>query len=118
MTQSFFVPGRWPSLNALMDRGVWRKVKLKAEWANTVTLFLRTFKIKPMGRVFIAYEHARFNWAGDPDNYASAAMKITSDALVKQGILAGDTFATVVGFSHAFRLDKKRPGLMVTLEER
>ena len=49
---------------------------------------------------------------------AAAAMKITSDALVKQGILAGDTFATVVGFSHAFRLDKKRPGLMVTLEER
>lgn len=116
--QSFWLPGRWPSLNAVYDSGIWKKVSIKKAWRESTRLLIRVSRLRPLGRVFIHYEHVRPDWRGDPDNYAAAAAKIVTDALVEEGVLAGDTFRTVMGFSHTFRVDRDKPGVKVTLEER
>jgi hypothetical protein len=116
--QSVWLPGRWPSLNAVFDAGLWQKVKIKKAWQESTRLLIRVARLRPLGRAFLTYEHHRPDWRGDPGNYAAAAQKVVEDALVEEGVLAGDTFRTVVGFTHTFMVDKAKPGIRVTLEER
>jgi hypothetical protein len=116
--QSIWLPGKWPSLNSLLFTKVRDKIRVKAAWQDSTRLLIRVSRLRPLGRVFLHYEHHRPDWRGDPDNFAAAAAKVVTDALVEEGVLAGDTFRTVMGFSHTFMVDKAKPGIRVTLEER
>ena len=63
----------------------------------------------------------RFVWVEkdrrrDLDNIAFAK-KFILDALVKNGILKGDGWSCVTGFSDSFRVDKERPRIEVYIEE-
>jgi hypothetical protein len=124
-----WLPGQWPSLNEMKDgaqrggaRGGNKWNQIKRAFGDPAQLLIRSEKrrigigsVRPMirGPAFIDYTHRRATRRGDPDNYASAAMKIVSDVLVREGIIENDTFAYVHGFSHRFEFSASAPGLLV-----
>lgn len=97
--------------------------RLKRTLQDQVRIFIRQARVKgeltPVkGPVVLAYEHRRPNRRADPSNVAAAAMKIVEDALVTEGIIEGDGWGAVVGFSHSFAVSTSAPGVLVTVKER
>jgi len=67
-------------------------------------------------RVILHYTWHEPNRRRDLDNIASAH-KYVQDALVKAGVLQGDGWRHVAGFSDSFEVDKRNPRIEVKLEE-
>ena len=122
MTQSFFISGVLPGLNELIAaakkrRGNWSAyADMKESYGRYIQTVIRKAKLKPMPRAFIQLEWCEKNMKRDPDNVA-AGKKFVNDALVNAGILPGDGWAHITGFSERFLLDKANPGVNVTLVE-
>lgn len=68
-------------------------------------------------KVNIHYKFYEKNKRRDKDNIASTAMKFIQDSLVKCGVLKGDGWKEIEGFTHEFYVDKKNPRIEVYLEE-
>ena len=63
--------------------------------------------------------HYAFTWyikdrRKDPDNIA-AGYKVIFDAMQEAGIIENDGHKQISGFSHEFKLDKKRPRVEITV---
>ena len=123
-----WLPGNWPSLNAMKEgaqrggaKGGNQWNKIKQSYQGPALLLMRIEKRKKPVRftvpVRIKYTHYRSNRRGDPSNYASAAQKIIEDALVEAGIIPNDTFRWIAGFEHEFYFVNKEPGVEVSVKE-
>ena len=129
-TQGFFVPGPLPGLNEMLD---WAKrqshvhgprgkrwsvyAENKQIWEGMIGVAIKQATLIPMARaVTIHYCWQERNKKRDLDNIA-AARKLINDALVSTGILRNDGWKQIAGFTDSFIVEKKSPGVLVTLTE-
>lgn len=94
----------------------WGYGKLKREWEQAIGLCIRHAKLKPVKKAVITYHWQEPNRRRDPSNI-TAAIKFIEDALVSSGTLHDDGWDEIAGISHSFTVDKRNPGVTVTLEE-
>jgi len=92
--------------------------KLKAQVEATLVLVAKSQLrgVRITGPVSIHYRWIEPNARRDKDNVAFAK-KFIQDSLVKAGILAGDGWSHIEGFSDAFEIDKLNPRVSITITE-
>lgn len=123
MTIHFTIPGRLIGANDYILKCRTNRVaaaSLKAKQEKivkaAVTHGLRA-PLKPFKRpVVIHYLWVEPNKKRDKDNIAFAH-KFIQDALVSVGMLKGDGWAYVEGFTDSFSVDKKNPRIEITIQE-
>ncbi len=104
-----WIPGPLPGLNELIaaakgsgGRGM-AYAKLKRQWTDTVWALARNAGIHKPGpfeqRVFIDWTWLERDKRRDPDNVAAGGRKLILDGLVKAGVLAGDGWKHVAGWT-------------------
>jgi len=119
-SEAFTILGRLPGLNdytsaCRANRHVGANMKKATEKLvgyHIVDAHMAWFD-KPVTVEFAWFEP---NMRRDKDNIAFAK-KFILDALVSQGIIAGDGWKHVVGFTDTFAVDKDDPRIVVTLTE-
>ena len=109
MTQSLWVPGKLPGLNELIAAakgagGTGRAYsRLKRQWTDTIVLLARAAKLRPVGGpCYLRFVWCEENRRRDPDNVAAGGRKLILDSLVTAGVLAGDGWAHVHGWTDSF----------------
>lgn len=118
MKQTFFIPGPLPGLNDFEGNKRWAYRKAKSNWTLIISIAIKQAKLKPVKRAFIQWEWVEPAQRRDPDNFTSMGRKFALDSLVKCGILPDDGWNEVVGWVDSWLVDKDKPGVYVTLEER
>ena len=128
LSQSFFVPGPLPGLNDFIawakKRGVtvgkkgamWNDYNAqKRSWEDMIRGVIHTSRLTPVAvPVTISYLWQEPNKRRDYSNIA-AGKKLVEDALVRAGILRGDGWRDITGFTDRFEINRKQPGVRVTL---
>ena len=85
---------------------------------KAVEAHIRRSKLKPIKRpVRIAYAFYEPDRRRDLDNISGFAHKVIQDALVATGILQGDGWKHITGYTDVFLVDKKHPRIEVELIE-
>ena len=102
-TQTFTVPGRFPSLNEFYRMPPMKQNRVKQECDEAVAWAAKGARIHRM-------DHRR-----DLDNVCFGK-KFVCDGLVKAGVLIDDKPRYVVGFVDEFAYDEENPRIVVTLE--
>ena len=116
MTQQFFVPGPLPGMNDYISTGNrFRYNTDKKQWTRLIAARIREAKLKPMHRASIAWIWHEKTRRRDPDNFAGIGKKFILDALVACQILPDDGWDEIAGWSDAWIVDKKTPGVTVIL---
>lgn len=115
------IPGRLPGLNELLkapkgNRFRAAQIKREAETKIAWCILQQLRGVQIAGKVTLHYTWVEPNRRRDLDNIASGH-KYVQDALVRAGVLAGDGWRHIVGFSDAFEVDKDNPRVEVTIEE-
>lgn len=120
MPQQLFIPGPLPGMNEILAAAKSGHGKgnaysrMKREWCNIVWAYAKSARLRPVPRASVAFEWREKDRRRDIDNVA-AASKFVLDGLVKAGVLAGDGQAHVTAMSHAFTVDSRNPGVLVTV---
>lgn len=118
-TQVFFIPGPLPRFNVIIGRASrWAYSGAKKKYGPMIQQYIRQAKLKPMQRVFLHFIWIEVDKRNDPDNIAGIGRKFILDALVSSGILQNDGWEEIAGWSDAWIVDKQKPGVLITLEER
>lgn len=121
LTQRFFIPGPLPGLNELLSAkgsGFGKGngyARLKKEWTDRILMACMASRLKPVQQAEFHFEWMERNKRRDPDNFSSGGRKLILDALVKGGILPGDGWSVVLGFSDDFLIAADVPGVWVTI---
>ena len=115
------IPGRLPGLNEILkapkgDRFRAARLKREAETKIAWCIKQQLRGVKINQKVKLRYTWHEPNQRRDQDNIASAH-KYVQDALVKAGVLQGDGWKHVAGFSDSFEVDKVNPRVEVEIEE-
>lgn len=130
MTASLWVPGPLPNLNELIKakgRPSWSKqsyTTLKKQWTDDVWKLAKAARLaKFPGRVALSFHWFERDRRRDPDNVAAGGRKLVLDGLVAAGVLQGDGWAVVDGWSDRFDVagaggQNLGPGVGVTITER
>lgn len=120
MQHKLIIPGQLPGLNdySNAERGHWSKgAVLKKQTEELVGWhILQQLKVRFNRPVRLDYLWIEPNKRRDLDNIA-AAQKFVQDALVKHGVLGGDGWAHIKGFTHNFDVDKDNPRIEITIQE-
>lgn len=121
VTQALWIPGPLPGENEIIaaakgfgGRG-YGYSKLKRELTERIALLARAAKLRPMAAAHLTFEWREPSKRRDPDNFSAGGRKFALDGLVAAGVLPGDGWAHVLGFSETWTVDKSRPGVLVTL---
>lgn len=122
-TASFTIYGRLSGLNEYTLKcrsNKYAGAKMKEANEQQVASAILSDRII-WGMVFSGKVHITFKWyeknkRRDLDNIAFAK-KFIQDALVKGGILQGDGWQHIVGFSDEFYIDKDNPRIEVIINE-
>ena len=121
--QRFFIGCRLPGMNEILKakgRPAWSKdsyTNLKLMYESMIRVDIKKAKVQPVtGKVLISLHWVEPNARRDFGNIR-AGEKFISDALVSLGILKTDARSQVVGFLDTFAVDKKAPGVWVTLDQ-
>ena len=114
--------GTLPGLNEFIDanrRNYHAGAKLKKEAQFLVVLSARKClkRWKATGPVWMTYRWYEPNRKRDKDNICAGGRKIIQDALVEAGVLKGDGWGEIAGFTDEFYIDKKEPRIEVEIEE-
>lgn len=121
MTQRFTIPARLPGLNeytAAQRLNRYKGAQMKREQQGVVSLFIRTAHLQPVSApVMLRYHFYEPNKRRDLDNISGFAHKVIQDALVQCGVLTGDGWANITGYTDTFSVDKQHPRIEVELEE-
>lgn len=120
-TASFTIYGRLSGLNEYTtacrnNRYAGAKLKGRNEDLVGMAIMRDMQGVKFSGRVQMSYKWYEKNKRRDLDNVAFAK-KFIQDALVASGVLAGDGWQHIVGFTDEFFVDKKNPRIEVTISE-
>lgn len=125
MSINFTIPGRLPSLNEFLDstkrhkRGYYAGNDMKRKWERYISAYIPN-KYKGLcldGKYTVAFQFYEENYRRDPDNISSVARKFILDALVKTGVLRGDSRKYVKGLKDEYYTDKKNPRIEVMIYE-
>ena len=123
LVQRFYVPFLLPGLNDMLagarqSKGKWQAFAVKkVQVERDLVLLVKRAKLKPVkGPVWLRFTWHEANKKRDLDNVA-AAKKFVNDSLVTAGILKGDGWAHVHGFTDEFVIDRAYPGVEVVVEE-
>ncbi len=126
----FFVPGPLPGMNEmiaaakvkLIPRGSRKRNcgtkydQMKREWTEAVCRICEASNLPQMEKItveFLWIEKARRR---DPDNI-TAAKKFIFDGLTMAKVIKNDGWAEIGhGWDHRFAVDKKNPGVIVTIQ--
>ena len=115
------IPGRLPGLNELLkapkgNRFRANQIKREAETRIAWCIKQQLPGVQIKSKITLRYTWYEPNQRRDLDNIASAH-KFVQDALVKVGVLQGDGWKYVAGFSDSFEVDKDDPRIEVEIEE-
>jgi hypothetical protein len=120
--QRLWIPGRLPGLNEIIDaakgaagRG-FRYAKMKRELGEMVWAHAKAARLRPVTRARLTFRWVEKDRRRDPDNVSSAGRKFILDGLVKAGVLPGDGWAAIAGWSDTFEVGE-RHGVEVLIEE-
>jgi len=116
------IHGRFPGINEYTETNrknpyagasMKRQAQTKAEWV------IRQQLGGPKLRYPVTLHYCFFepNRRRDKDNIAGFAHKVIQDALVKCGVLRGDGWDYVEGFTDSFAVDRADPRIEITIEE-
>ena len=123
MTDSLWISGPMPGMNEIIGaakgaggRGTMYSL-MKRQWTDHVWAFAKGANL-PLreGPVSLHFEWHEPTRKRDPDNVA-CAKKFILDGLVKAGVLPGDGWAHIGGWTDAWLVDKKNPGCLVTIAD-
>lgn len=119
MIQTVFIPGPLPGMNEFSGKkSRWAYRQAKMRWALIIALAIRRAKLKPMRKAYLSYVWMEPSRRRDPDNFTSLGRKFILDQLVNSKILPDDGWDEITGQSDNWAVDKDKPGVYVTLEER
>ena len=120
MTYRLVVPSPLPGLKyiAAERRNKYAAAGMKRRAEAIVAAATRTQLkgVRLTGPVVMGYVWVEKNRRRDKDNVAFAR-KFVQDALVRCGVLRGDGWKEIAGFTDAFAVDRERPRVEVTLRE-
>lgn len=114
-------PGRLPGLNDYIraERGnkyLAAKIKRQSEDAIKLIIISQLRGVRIVAPVSIHYTWIEPNARRDKDNIAFAK-KFIHDSLVQTGVLAGDGWAHISGFSDNFEVDELNPRIDILIRE-
>lgn len=141
---AFWVPGKVPSLNELLDAKVPKrsmgvrsiimgKVQGKSNSRhqgyveyNTIKQEWKRRTVRALGNPFVRVESAHFAYLvveesmkRDPSNICSAAIKFIEDGLVEAGVIPNDGWKQVRGIRmHCIHRPDRDPGVYVVMSDR
>lgn len=108
-----------PGLNEVIDasKSHWGSyAKMKASWGRTVALYARAQGFERIeAPSHFEWEFVENSRRRDPSNIAAGAIKIVEDALQEAGLLKNDNWEWVLSFACVFKVDKKAPGVRLTV---
>lgn len=121
MTYRLVIPGSLPGLNEYIEAERRSKyaaagMKRRAEAVIAAAAREQLRGVRLTGPVVMGYTWVEKNRRRDRDNVAFAR-KFVQDALVRCGVLRGDGWKEIAGFTDAFAVDRERPRVEVTLRE-
>lgn len=90
-----------------------KTAQVKVEWA--IAQQLKGYKAESPVR--LAYTFYEPNRRRDKDNVAGFAHKVIQDALVHSGVLKGDGWDYIDGFSDDFAVDRESPRIEIDIRE-
>ena len=115
------IKGKLPGLNEYIEaerRNRYKAAQMKREAEATVAWVIKANHMKPISRpVVMRYKWFEPNRKRDMDNISSYGRKVIQDALVKMGILKGDGWKYIRGFTDEFLVDKVNPRIEINIEE-
>lgn len=121
MIQTLWIPVRMPGMNEILGASNSSRFAygaMKKKWGQTVGLFARMQGFKPIGGpAHFEFECREPNRLRDPDNFASGAQKIILDALQEAKLLENDGWEHVLSLMVTWKVDKKAPGVHLTVRE-
>jgi len=93
--------------------------KMKADNGNIVVVAIRQClrDVRINKPVFMEYIWVEPNKRRDLDNISSFGRKVIQDSLVQCGVLKGDGWKYVVGFSDRFDVDRDNPRIEILIRE-
>lgn len=121
MTYRLVIPGSLPGLNEYIEAERRNKYAAANMKRQTESVIISAAKEQLRGvrltrPVVMCYTWVEKNRRRDRDNVAFAR-KFVQDALVRCGVLRGDGWKEIAGFTDAFAVDRERPRVEVTLRE-
>ena len=120
MKQKLIIPCELPALNEVIDKSKrhWSQyAKQKKQWTRFVALLAR-LNLKPVEKqVSLSILWVCANRKRDPDNIVAGGRKVILDGLVEAGVLKGDGWKQVCGFTDTFAVDNKKPRIEVMIDE-
>lgn len=121
MTYRLVIPGSLPGLNEYIEAERRNKYAAANMKRQTESVIISAAKEQLRGvrltrPVVMCYTWVEKNRRRDRDNVAFAR-KFVQDALVRCGVLRGDGWKEIAGFTDTFMVDRDRPRVEVTLEE-
>lgn len=139
---AFFVPGKVPSLNELLDakggtnqkkqllilRHLPKKGKHVPEWVHAYNNIKQSWKkrtIAAIGAPFVRVKACYFGYVvveeterRDPSNICSSAIKFIEDGIVEAGVMSDDGWGQVLGIRvHWICRPKHNPGIYVVMSD-
>ena len=117
MTHTLTIPGQLPSLNeyiAAERANRYKAAAMKRDAEQLIGLYARSQLrgVRFTGPVMMRYTWYEPNRRRAKDNIAFAR-KFIQDALVSAGVLQGDGWSCIGGFSDAFEVDGQNPHIEV-----
>ena len=116
---NFFIPGKFPGMNEIIGEA--RKHKMasaKQKKAETLKVAYNiknvSYPVKPCKLAWINFTWVERNKKRDPDNIV-AAKKFILDGLVYAGLLKGDGWSHIAGFTDKWEVGE--PGVWVEVRE-
>ena len=117
----FTIHGRLPGMNeyTASQRGNrYGGASMKHTSQKAVEAHIRAAKLKPIKcPVRLLYSFYEPDRRRDLDNISGFAHKVIQDALVSTGVLEGDGWKYITGYTDVFAVDKKHPRIEVELVE-
>ena len=123
----FEIPGRLPGLNELIkvSRGTKGKGSLmaaarqKKNWTNRVALHILNQLPRGLSTpipypIFVKMIWVEIDKGRDPDNIVSAK-KYLFDGMIVAKLIKKDGWKNIAGFKDRWIVDKKKPGVVVTI---
>lgn len=119
MRQTFTVMGRLPGLNEYINacrNNKYTGAAMKKEMQEYVRVEIVRSHLTPVeGRCRLQYTFFERNRNRDMDNVSGFAHKVVQDALVEAGVLEGDGWKHIAGYTDNFEIDRDCPRIEVTL---
>ncbi len=122
MEYKLIIPSRLDCLNdyiAAERTNRHKGAKMKADNGNIVVVAIRQClrDVRINKPVFMEYIWVEPNKRRDLDNISSFGRKVIQDSLVQCGVLKGDGWKYVVGFSDRFDVDRDNPRIEILIRE-